>query len=151
MEHDGREGVPKWNLDESAAMLRYDSSSLDAMLRALVERLSGVPGLGMTVTHHQGPFRKFLGDIPYVNDLNRRSDPINSIVVVVGTTEYWLKNTNGKIHCGTNIPASPNGRVTTDKVFSSWAESLISDLTRENKTHCDAISALRDLTESGQL
>ena len=62
------------SLDSSAAMVRAESDQLDATLHALVRRLSSVPGLMMTVSHRHGRLRRLIGDLPYINDLNRWSD-----------------------------------------------------------------------------
>ncbi|MHB8319753.1 MAG: hypothetical protein ACYDEP_11095 [Acidimicrobiales bacterium] len=153
MEADEEAAVTTGGLDESASLLRYESSSVDAMLHALVERFSCVPGLDMTVTHRHGKLRKVFGDIPYVNDLKRHTDPISSIVIKVGSTEYWVKNVKGILRFGVDSATSASETVTTagvDKSFSKWAESLISNLTSESKAHYEAISALRDLTERGR-
>jgi len=124
--------------------------SVDGMLHALVERLSGVPGLAMKVTYRHARWRRLIGDIPFVNDLHRRADPIRNIAVTIGTIEYWLQATGGAIRCGTDTVVAGRGRTTEEIPFARWAEALFEALTRETRIHRDSISALRDLVEQNR-
>src|SRR5205807_304143 len=88
------------SFDSSAAMVRSEADHLDATLHALVTRLSSVPGLHLSVSYRHGRLRRFLGDLPYINDLNRRTGPVQRIAVAVGSQSYWLHRDLGWIQCG---------------------------------------------------
>ncbi|MHB8220384.1 MAG: hypothetical protein ACYDHU_08710 [Acidimicrobiales bacterium] len=143
--------VPLTGLDFRAAELRAEVPSVDAMLHALVERLEGIPGLVMSVVYRHARWRRLIGDIPFVNDLHRRDDPIRNIAVTVGTTEYRLRATGGTIRCGTDTVVPGRGRTTEEIPFTRWAEALFQALTHETRIHQDSIAALRDLIEKNRL
>ena len=133
-------------LDSTAAMLRAESEHLESTLRALITRLSSVPGLEMTVSYRLGKIRKLVGDLPYVNDLSRRTGPIEKLVVAVGPTSYWLHSDRGSISCGREVDIEP-GRTTEGLPFSIWASSLFDDIARQNLVNHSSMVALRQLVE----
>ncbi|HWE13055.1 MAG TPA: hypothetical protein VG365_06065 [Solirubrobacteraceae bacterium] len=131
-------------LDSTAAMLRAESEHLDATLRALVTRLSSVPGLTLAVSHRHGRIRRILGDLPYIADVNRRSNPIHRIVVTVGPTSYWLLAEPSSITCGTTV----HGATTEEGIsFTAWASALFAEIAGQNLVTYEALVALRDLVE----
>jgi len=71
-------------LEESSAMVRAEADHLDARLRALVRMMSSVPGLEMSVSYRPGRVRRLIGDLPYLNDLNRPTGSIQRIAIAVG-------------------------------------------------------------------
>jgi hypothetical protein len=136
-----------FGLDGSSAMVRAEADQLDARLRAFVQRLSFVPGLEMSVSYRHGKLRQLLGDLPYVNDLNRPTGAIRRVVVAVGPDSYWLDAKADSIACGrTPISARPQdvGEVLT---FSSWARALFREIASDNVANHDSLVALRQLVE----
>jgi hypothetical protein len=138
-------------LDSSAAMVRAESDHLDATLHALVKRLSSVPGLKMTVSYRHGRLRRLIGDLPYVNDLHRRTDPIEELVVGVGGCSYWLRAERGAIHCGRETTTVASGQVLEQLSFSDWAPALFDDIARQNFVNHDSLVALRQLVEQDRV
>lgn len=147
----GREPPSLTELDYGAAELRADAPSVDAMLHAFVERLSAIPGLAMKVVYRHARWRWIIGDIPFLNDLHRRADPVQDIAVTLGTTEYWLRATGGTIRCGTDSIVPGRGRTTGEMSFTRWAEAMFQALTEKTKVHQDSIAGLRDLIENNRL
>jgi len=135
------------DLDSSAAMVRAESDHLDATLHALVKRLSSVLGLNMVVSHRHGRLRRLIGDLPYVNDLHRRTDPIEKLVVEVGVCSYWLRADQGAIHCGREMTTIESGQVLEQLSFWDWATALFDDIARQNFVNHDSLVALRHLVE----
>jgi hypothetical protein len=135
------------DLESSAALLRSDSESIDALLHALVEKLSGVPGLTMSVAYGDRRLRRLIGDIPYVNDRRRKSDPIRIVVVTVGSCDYWVRADEGSMECGTDRTSPQEGKVTDALPFPQWADALFNDIIRQNHVNHEAIAALRSLIE----
>lgn len=72
--------APVDQLEVSAAWLRSESGTLVPLLDASADRLSAVPGLQVVVTRRRGRLRRLLGDLPYLNDLHRRTAPVDTIV-----------------------------------------------------------------------
>ena len=128
-------------------MVRAESDHLDATLHALVARLSSVPGLRMTVSHHHGKVRTLIGDLPYINDLHRRSDPIHKLDVTVGPSTYWLQSDDGSIGCGRQVTSVEQGAVKQDLSFSVWATQLFDEIARQNFINHESMAALRRLVE----
>jgi hypothetical protein len=131
---------PAAGLDSSSAMVRAAVGDVDAMLRALVARLSAVPGLAVSVSYHHGKLRRFLGDLPYINDLNRKAGPIEQIGVVAGPHTYRLHCDSGMLRCGRD----PGG---AELSFSAWAKDLLAEIARENLVNHDSLVSLRQLVE----
>jgi hypothetical protein len=131
----------------SSTLLRSDWVHLDAVLHALVERLSEVPGLRMRVTYRHGTLRRVTGDIPFVNDLHRTSDPIRSIVVTVASSRYWVDVTEGSMQCGAESSTPPAGAGREIATFHDWADALFTDIARRNHLDPEMMAALRDLIE----
>ena len=129
-------------VDCSSAMLRAEARQLEATLRALVSRLSSVPGLEISVSHRHGKLRRFLGDLPYINDLDRETGPIQSIVVRAGEHSYWLQCDSGTLRCGREI-----GTLS----FSAWASELFEEIAKQNLANHDSLVALRQLVEHDQV
>lgn len=133
-------------------MLRAESQHLDATLHALVERLSSVPGVRLSVSglrlddqERPGLIRRLLGDLPYVNDLYRGDDPVREIVVSLGGQTYWLHSNGGSLECGRG--AAPAEAMP----FAQWAAELFDEIDRENLTNHDSMVALRRLVEDDRL
>src|SRR5437588_8815854 len=106
MTEDGESTGTAAGLDSTAAMVRAESDHLDATLRALVQRLSSVPGLDMRVSYRHGKLRRLLGDLPYINDLSRRSGPVRGVAVAVDGWGYWLRSDRNVVRCGREATAS---------------------------------------------
>jgi len=134
-------------LDESSAMVRAEADHLDERLRALVQRLSFVPDLQMSVSHRHGRLRRFLGDLPYINDLNRPGGAIRKIVVAVGGNSYWLEARAGSITCGRHPISAQPGDTGERLTFSNWARALCSEIVGDNVANHDSLVALRQLVE----
>jgi hypothetical protein len=134
-------------LDSSSAMVRAESDHLDATLHALVRRLSSVPGLTMTVSHRHGRLRRLIGDLPYINDLHRWTDPIDKVEVAIGPSTYWLQSDHGSIRCGREVTSVERGRVKEELSFSIWANTLFDDIARQNFVNHESMVALRHLVE----
>ena len=137
--------------DSSSAMVRAEADHLDATLHALVTRLSSVPGLTISVSRRHGKLRRLLGDLPYINDLSRRTGPIERIVVVAGPYSYWLHSYPGSISCGRD-PISPQARqANRDLTFSVWATTLLDEIARQNVVNHHSLAALRHLVEHDRM
>lgn len=134
-------------LDESSAMLRAEAAQLDARLRALVQMMSSVPGLELSVSYRQGKIRSLLGDLPYLNDVNRPARPIQRIATAVGGYVYWLNAKPGSITCGRD-PISPRPECVSEMLtFSIWARALFDEVVSDNVANHDSMVALRRLVE----
>ncbi len=140
-------GTVPADLETSAAMLRFDLEDLDALLRALVERLSSVPGLRIKVNYGNGRVRRLLGDLPYVNDLHRPSDPIRRMVVTIGSSDYWVESTHGSLTCGVDRLTLQRGPVTDPLPFPVWADLLLDEIVSQNHISHSSAVALRNLIE----
>jgi hypothetical protein len=139
-------------LHASAARLRAESEHLDAMLQALVGRLSSIPGLRMTVSYRHGRIRRLIGDLPYVNDLHPRTGPIHKIAVSVAARSYWLLTESTSIRCGReDLPCVDPVSGGEELSFSSWASALFQDITEQNLINHESTVALRDLIERDTL
>lgn len=138
-------------VDLSAAMVRAESGHLDATLHALVRRLSSVPGLKMVVSYRHGRLRRLIGDLPYVNDLHRRSDPIEKVVVTVGPGSYWLEAEHSSIRCGREVTSIERGSVREELSFSVWARDLFDELAEQNFVNHESMVALRHLIEQDRV
>ena len=142
-------------LDSSSAMVRAESEYLDATLHALVARLSSVPGLKIAVSpglktavsRRHGRLRRLIGDLPYINDLHRRTDPVHKIVVEVGPCTHWLHSDYGSIKCGRELTSIERGQVKEELSFTVWATELFDEIARQNLVNHESIVALRHLVE----
>ncbi len=143
---DSRGPVPA-DFDSSAALVRIDVEDLDALLHALVERLSSVPGLKIVVTYRNGRLRQLIGDIPYVNDLHRSSDPIRRMAVTVATSEYWVESTGGTLTCGIDTVTLQRLPTPDPLSFPVWADRLFHEVVRQNHISHESAVALRNLIE----
>jgi hypothetical protein len=133
--------------EESAARLRVEAADADALLHALVDRLDAVPGLTVTVTYRHGRVRRLIGDIPYVNDLHRRTDPIDRIVVTLGPVDYWVTAADGSVRCGADDRSAVRPGSGDDLPFGAWAERLFDDIVTQNHANQESLAALRALIE----
>lgn len=138
-------------LDSTAAMVRAESDHLDATLHALVNRLSSVPALSMQVFHRHGRLRRLIGDLPYINDLHRRTDPIEKLVISVGGRAYWLHAQGGSMSCGRNSGAFEQPGGAEELSFSEWATALFDDIARQNLVNHGSLLALRELVEQDRV
>jgi len=134
-------------VDRSSAMVRAESDHLDATLHALVRKLSSVPGLAMSVSHRHGRLRRLIGDLPYINDLHRSSDPINKVDVTVGASTYWLRADFGSISCGREPTSMERTADKQELSFRAWATELFDEIARQNLVNHESMVALRHLVE----
>jgi hypothetical protein len=133
--------------DTSAALVRAESDHLDATLHALATRLSSVPGLKVTVSYQHGKLRRLLGDLPYINDLNKRTGPIHKLVVAIGPSSYWVDAGHGSIRCGRD----EQGQVSEELTFSAWATTLFDEIVKQNQVNYESMVALRRLVEQDRV
>jgi hypothetical protein len=138
-------------LDSSAALVRAESDHLDATLHALVTRLSSVPGLKVSVSYRHGKLRGLLGDLPYINDLNRRTGPIHRLAVVIGSDSYWVHADHGWIKCGRDTASGQRGLLTEEMPFPVWATTLFDEIAAQNFVNYEAMVALRRLVEQDRV
>jgi len=143
MTDDDSTGTVPADLETSAAWLRFDWEDVDALLHALVERLSSVPGLKIVVNYRNGRLRRLIGDIPYVNDLHRSSDPIRRMAVTVGVSEYWVESKDGALACGVDTLSLQKGPATEPLPFSGWADLLLREIVSQNHMSHESAVALR--------
>ena len=137
-------------LASSSAMLRSEAEHLDATLRALVTRLSSVPGLNMSVGYRQGILRRLVGDLPYINDMNRRNGQIERLSIVTGPHSYWLHCDQRSIRCGREaVPPEPGHE--EEMSFSAWAKTLFDEIASQNFVNHDSLLALRQLVEDDRV
>jgi hypothetical protein len=134
-------------VDSSSAMVRAESEHLDATLHALIRRLSSVPGLKMVVSYRHGRLRRLIGDLPYVNDLHRRTDPVHRLVVTIDTCSYWLQSERGSVRCGREVAAIQRGDGSEELSFSDWAGALFDAIAQQNFVNHESLVALRNLVE----
>ncbi len=128
-------------------MVRFDMDDVDVLLHALVERLSSVPGLKIVVTHGNRRIRRLLGDLPYVTDRHRLSDPIRRMAVTIGTSEYWVASSHGALTCGV-ARLTPQRSASGDPLpFAVWADRLIDEIVSQNHITHESVDALRTLIE----
>lgn len=137
--------------DASAAMVRAESAELPAMVRALVQRLSSVPGLELSVARRHGRLRRLLGDLPYLNGLHRQADPIERIDVTVGASAYWLVAERSAIRCGRRGSTPGRGDREEELSFENWASSLFDVIAAQNSANLESVAALRRLVERDRL
>jgi len=135
------------SLDRSSAMVRAESDHLDATLHALVRKLASVPGLTMTVSHRHGRLRRLIGDLPYINDLHRWTDPIDRVDVAVGPSAYWLRADFGSLSCGRALTSLGRREDEQELSFSVWATELFDEIARQNLVNHESMVALRRLVE----
>jgi hypothetical protein len=134
-------------LERDSAELRSESADLDAMLHGLIERLQGIPGLQVAVKQHHRRVRRLIGDIPYINDLHRRSDRIDRVVVTVGAAKYWVESDGSSVTCGQDLVPVAEGHPSTHLPFADWSDALFADISRSNREALDSLTALRGLVE----
>ena len=133
-------------LDFSSAMLRAEAGHQEAGLHGLVARLSSIPGLQLRVSYRHGMVRRLLGDLPYVNDLHRRTDAIREIAVDVGTGSYRLRSERGSLEC-----TRTQGHTQTKLSLSTWVSALFEDIVEQNLGNHDSLVALRCLVEQDRV
>lgn len=133
------------SLDVSAASLRAETEHLDLLLHSLVDKLRAVPGLEPVITYRRSRLRRIVGDVPYVNDLHRKSSPIEAIRVTVGGSAFELSATTSSITCSVvgRGPGTERGQVATS--FSEWITQLMAAIDERNRLAADSLSALQDL------
>lgn len=138
------------DLERESAVLRSESADLDAMLLGLIERLQAIPGLQVVVKQRHRRVRRLIGDIPYINDLHRRSDRIDRVAVTVGGANYWVESDGRSVTCGQDLVPVAEGRPSTHLAFGDWSDALFAGISRSNREALDALSALRGLVEDEQ-
>ena len=132
-------------LDAAAASLRADVDQLDVLLRSLVDKLRAIPGLSPAVTYRRSRLRRILGDLPYVNDLYRRSSPIERISVTVADRAFELGATTSSITCSIESRAPSAARSVTVVSFSEWIKELMATIDERNRLAADSMAALQHL------
>ena len=132
-------------------MVRAEAEHLDATLQALVTRLTSVPGLNMSVWYRRGRMRRLLGDLPYINDMSRRTGPIERIVIVIGPHSYWLRSDAGSISCGRDAISPRPGESNQELTFPTWAKALFDEIAGQNVVNHDSLVALRRLVEQDRV
>lgn len=143
---DGADSSPgAGGLDSASADLQARAGDLDLLLHRLVEKLRGVPDLNMVVSYRHGRLRRLLGDLPYVNDLHTRSQPISAIQVHVGASDYLLEATSTSISC--RIVGHPASNATTQQpvAFSRWIGDLIATVAEHNQATQESVASLESL------
>ena len=90
---------------------------------------------------------KLVGDLPYINDLNRRRGPVQAIVITLGAYSYWLRSDGGSIRCGRDVASPQPGLADEELTFSVWAKTLFDEIARRNVLNHDSLVALRQLLE----
>jgi hypothetical protein len=131
--------------DAASADLQANSGDLDILLHRLVEKLEAVPGLDTVVSYRQGRWRRLLGDLPYINDLHARSQPVSAIEVHAGAVEYLLDAGPSSVSCRI-MKRSATGTVTTQPVtFSQWINELIATVGERSRAAWESIAALQSL------
>jgi hypothetical protein len=139
-------------IDTSSAMVRAEADHLDATLGALVQRLSAVPGLELSVSPRPGILRKLIGDLPYLNERRRRKTPVQRLVVTLGTSSYWLHANHGSIRCGRERRSAETGQIASDELpFRDWATALFDEIAQRNLVNHDSMVALRRLVEQDRV
>jgi len=132
-------------------MVRAECGHLDATLRALVKRLCAVPGLEVAVSHRRRRLRRLIGDLPYVNELHRSTDPVREIVVAVGRCSYWIHSDMCSITCGREVTSAARARLNEELPFSVWAATLFDEIAQQNLVNHDSMVALRCLVEQDRV
>jgi hypothetical protein len=135
------------SLDSTAALVRGESDHLDTNLEALVDRLSAVPALDISVRRRHGRLRRLLGDLPYLNDLQRRTAPIDRLAVSAGSCAYWLESEPGRIRCWTES----SGGASEELSFAAWATKLVGEIAQQNLVNHASLVALRHLVVHDQV
>ncbi|MBV8432564.1 MAG: hypothetical protein JO244_15475, partial [Solirubrobacterales bacterium] len=121
---DGSDTGPARGLDATSAMVRAEADHLEATLQALVARLGSVPGLSLSVSYRHGRLRRFLGDLPYINDLTRKTGPLQRLVIGVGEHTYVLHRHLGAIRCSRQRRPAQPGHHVEELSFGTWAKAL---------------------------
>jgi hypothetical protein len=134
---------PAERFDASASALRAESTDADALLHALADRLDAVPGLTVVVRHRHGRLRRLIGDLPYVNDLHRRRDPIDRLVVTVESLDYWVTAEDGTVGCGIDDRSRARGTPGDPVPFPEWSDRLFDAIARQNIANAASLAALR--------
>lgn len=139
----GEAGGPGSDFELSSAALRSENEALDATLHGLVAKLSGVPGLTVSVKRRRPWWRRILGDLPYLEDMTPRSGPIEAITVSTAARRYEL------VRAGASIRATrePRDGPSQELDFTQWAGALLADIEAENRTSHDSLLALRAFVE----
>jgi hypothetical protein len=130
-------------IDES--VINRESVDYDGFVDALIERLSSVPGLQLVVNSHKGRVRKLIGDVPYLNDMHRSSDPIRTLRVTVETAEYWVEPSSGSPFCGIDTVTTARGRSSEIFELATWTDLLLEDVIRYKHLDPESAVALRNL------
>ena len=142
---------PGAGLDLSAAMVRAESGAPGHdTARARQQAVLGPRPEDEGLTAPRS-LRRLIGDLPYINDLHRRSDPIQEIVVVVDPDTYWLHADHGLITCGRDVSSIERGAVKEELSFSAWATALFDQIAQQNLVNHDSIVALRHLVEQDRV
>jgi hypothetical protein len=140
---DGPKGA-RTGLDDAASSLRADAADLDHLLHVLVERLGSVPGVALKIRFRRSRWRRMLGDIPYVNDLDRTSSPIERVEVALGARRYLLNVTGPSFTCCVEQTGAGAGAGAT-LGFSQWMQALTGDIGRQSDSIRDAVASLQQL------
>ncbi len=135
------------NLDDAASSLRAAAADKAALLQALAGCLADIPGLQLQVVRRRGKLRRIFGDIPYVNDFQRRSAPVSAIRVQVGDRLFELESTGPKFDCFSGPSGSAGSR--KNMPFPEWMAGLVGELAEMSRVSAGAIEALENLLIGG--
>jgi hypothetical protein len=115
-------------LRQVAAGLGADRRDLQSLLRALAESLKGGVGVHIETEHVRGGWRRFIGDLPF---LDARTGQVCAIEVTVGERLFRITAKEsppcsiGTVS-GTGVPADLEA-----VAVSVWARQLLDDLDRQ--------------------
>jgi hypothetical protein len=130
--------------------LGLDAVDHDAVLHALAERLSSVPGLQVDIERSRSRVSRVVGDFPFANDHHREADPIRRMTVTVGPVAYWVEPTSGAPLCAVETVTVDRGRTSAYNQLPEWTDLLVDDVARHRHLDPNAAAALRDRIHGGR-
>jgi hypothetical protein len=121
----------------------FDTVDYDAVLHALADRLSSVPGLQVVIERPRSRVSRVVGDLPYANDQHRTTDPIRRMTITVGPVVYSVEATTGRPLCSVETVTVDQGSTSDYHELSEWTDLLVHDMARRRHLDPDATAALR--------
>jgi hypothetical protein len=116
------------SLQLAAAGLGADRRDLEALMRALAEALKGGVGVHIDTEHVRGGWRRFIGDLPF---LDARTGQVRAIEVTVGQRLFRITaKESPPCHIGTVSATGVPADLEAVSV-SVWARQLLDDLDRQ--------------------
>ncbi len=116
------------SLQLAAAGLGADRRDLESLMRVLADSLKGGVGVHIDTEHVRGGWRRFVGDLPF---LDSRTGQVRAIEVTVGDRLFKISAKDsppcsiGAVS-GTGVPAGLEA-----VAVSVWARQLLDDLERQ--------------------